>query len=97
MESIASLLRGIVESPLGTERVEQIAREVLRAVGDPKMHPGVAMRAARAVADGKLETQELTEMLDIIASQRKAGRLRSPGAYFVVSLKRSFQRNEIPW
>lgn len=97
MESIASVLRSVVESPLGTERVGLLAREVLRAVGDPKMHPGIAMRAARAVVDGKMETQELTEMLDIIASQRKAGRLRSPGAYFVTSLKRAFQRNEIAW
>jgi hypothetical protein len=56
------------------------------------------MRAARAVVDGKVDPAELIELLDIMSAMhaRRAYK-KSPGAYFVTSIKRIFQRNEVAW
>lgn len=83
---------------LGIRRCRQLARQICDVVKDPAMHPSVPMRAARAVVDGKVDPAELVELLDIMSAMhaRRAFK-KSPGAYFVTSIKRIFQRNEVPW
>lgn len=88
---------GTGTDPLGMDATRSVARSILDAVRDPKMHPSIAMRVARAITDGRLPKSELAEILDIIVALRTSGRVRSPGAYFMTSIKRLFQRNEIPW
>jgi hypothetical protein len=83
--------------PLGTDAVRNVARAIMRAVGDPKMHHSIPTKVARAVVDRKIGPGELAEVCDIIEAKRKAGQLEKPGAYFLVSMKRLFQRNEVPW
>lgn len=83
---------------LGLRRTRSLARQICDAVRDPAMHPSIPMKAARAVVDGKVDPAELVELLDIIANMhaRRAFK-KSAGAYFVTSLKRIFQRCEVPW
>lgn len=83
--------------PIGLDAARTIARQIIEIVRDPKMHHSIPLRVGRAIADRQLNPSELKEILDIVLTQRLAGRLRSPGAYFVTSIKRVFQRNEIPW
>ncbi len=77
--------------------IRRIARHVLEKVGDAKMHHVVAMRVARALVDHKISRAEVDELLDIVEAKRKRGELRSPGAYFVTSIKRIFERAEVIW
>ncbi len=83
------------ESPLGVDQTRTLAREIADAVRDPKMHPSIAMKAARAIVDRRISPGELTEVLDHICSHRRT--INSTGAYFCSCLKRIFQRNEVPW
>lgn len=80
---------------LDTDATKQMTRSILSTVQDPKMHPGIAAKAANAVASGKLSAHELREVLESIVRNRKSIDCR--GAYFVSCLKRLFQRHEIPW
>jgi hypothetical protein len=72
-----------------------VARQIMDTVRDPKMHPSIAMRVARAISEKKLNPSELVEILDCMTAQ--GSRINSRGAYFVTSIKRAFQRNEITW
>lgn len=83
--------------PLGTEAVHDMARAISNAVHDPKMHPSIAIKVARAVVERKVSPNEIAELCDIIKAKRMAGQLRSPGAYFVTSVRRIFQAAEILW
>jgi len=83
--------------PLGTDAVRKCARAIMRSVGDPEMHPSIPTKVARAVVERKLSPESIAELCDIIEAKRKAGQLEKPGAYFVASIKRLFQRNDIPW
>ena len=80
---------------LGLERTKRLARQIMVAVSDPKMHHSIPMKAARAVVDGKVDPAELKELLDIIVAKGRT--INTPGAYFCSSLKRIFQRCEVPW
>lgn len=86
------------DDELGLRRCRQLARQICDVVRDPAMHPSVPTRAARAVVDGRVDPAELVELLDVIGAMhaRRAFK-KSPGAYFVTSIKRIFQRNEVPW
>jgi hypothetical protein len=83
--------------PLGTDAVRNVARKIMCVVGDARMHPSIAYRAARAAVEHRLSPEELIELCDIIEVKRSRNELNSPGAYFTASLKRLFQRHEIPW
>jgi hypothetical protein len=83
--------------PLGTDAVRNCARAMMRAVADQKMHPSIPTRVARAVVERKVSPHEIAELCDLIEAKRKAGQLRQPGAYFLVSVRRIFQREEITW
>lgn len=96
----AELRRGTYrteEDPLGTDAVRKVARKILCVVGDARMHPSIAYRAARAFVERRLQPEEIIELCDIIEIKRSRNELNSPGAYFTASLKRLFQRHEIPW
>lgn len=82
-------------TPLGVSQARTLAREIADAVRDPKMHPSIPMKAARAVVDRRISAAELAQLLDHICAHR-AG-IDSPGAYFCACLKRIFQANEVPW
>lgn len=82
---------------LAIDETRTIARQIADAVRDPKMHPTIAMKVARAVATRRISPDELIQILDYVVAKRVAGELRSPGAYFVTSIKRVFQANEVPW
>jgi hypothetical protein len=96
-EDVHGLTRHTERDPLGTDAVRDLARAIHRAVNDPKMHPKIAMRVARVTWEGLLSRADLKELLDIVETKRRAKQLDSPGAYFVASIKRLFQRNDIPW
>ena len=83
--------------PFGTDAVRTMARAIMRSVGDHDMHPSIPTKVARAIVERKLSPNEVAELCDIIEAKRKAGQLERPGAYFVTSIKRLFQRNDIPW
>jgi hypothetical protein len=77
--------------------INDIAHKIQAIVADADMNPTIAIKAARAVVDGKLDLEEVTAILDGLTHQRTAGTLKKPGAYFCASLKRAFTRNQIPW
>lgn len=84
--------------PLATDATTRLARKIMDTIRDPKMHPTIAMKAARAVVDRKLPPTELAEALDSVTTKRASGGFtRSAGAYFVTILKRLFAWHEIPW
>lgn len=85
------------DNELAIDQTRNLATQIQNAVGDPRMHTSIPTRVARAIVDRQISASELAEILDIVADQRRKGRLRSPGAYFVTSIKRVFQRNEVPW
>lgn len=82
---------------LQQKEVRLVARQIQDAVGDPRMHPTIPMKVARAAIERKISITELCELVDYIAAKRQAGELRSPGAYFVTSIRRVFQANEVTW
>jgi len=96
-ESIYRLTERSEFDPLGTDKVREIARSIMRAIGDPNMHPMIATRVARAVIERKVSPDEIATLCDTVECKRKAGQLRVPGAYFLQSVRRIFQREEIPW
>ena len=84
---------------LGIRRCRQLARQKPR-----QRRPGSGNAPLRAdappcaVVDGKVDPAELVELLDIMAAMHARHAFKkSPGAYFVTSVKRIFQRNEVPW
>jgi hypothetical protein len=83
--------------PLGTEYVRKMVGAIRLDVGDPLMHPSIPTKVARALWERRLSLEEVAELLDIVRTKRLAGELGSPGAYFTASVKRMFQRNDIPW
>jgi hypothetical protein len=83
--------------PLGTDAVMQMARKIMTVVADPTVHRSIPVKLARAVVERKISPDEVAYMLDTIAAKRMSGELDRPGAYFIVSVKRLFQRHEIPW
>lgn len=83
------------EITLGVSATRKLAREIADAVRDPKMHPSISMKAARAVVERKLSAEELTQLLNHICSHRRS--IHSTGAYFCSCLKRLFQAEGIPW
>jgi hypothetical protein len=83
--------------PLGTEAVRTMARAIMQAVGDPNMHPTIPTKVARAVVERRVLPDEIANLCDTIDAKRKSGQLRKPGAYFLSSVRRIFQREEIPW
>ena len=83
--------------PLGTDAVAKIARKIMVVVGDPTVHRSTPVKLARAVVERRVSPEEVGYMLDTITAKRMSGELDSPGAYFITSVKRLFQRHEIPW
>jgi hypothetical protein len=96
-DGVHGLTRHTENDPLGTDAVRKMASAIQRAVGDPKMHPGIPLRVARVVYEGRLSRAAVKELLDIVEKKRRAKELDSPGAYFVASIKRLFRRHEILW
>jgi len=82
-------------SPLAMDQARSLAREISDAVRDPKMHPSIPMKAARAICDRKISAEELTQLLDHICSNRRT--IKSTGAYFCSCMKRMFQAAGIQW
>jgi hypothetical protein len=85
------------DDPLGSEYVRKIVGAIRADVGDPLMHPSIPTNVARALWERRLSIDEVAELCDIVRTKRLAKELESPGAYFVASIKRMFQRNDIPW
>ena len=85
----------VTQSPLGMTQARSLAREISDAVNDPKMHPRIAIKAARAICDRQISAEELTQLLDHICSNRQS--INSTGAYFCSCLKRMFQAAGIQW
>jgi hypothetical protein len=85
------------DDALGLTWVRKMAGAIRMDVGDPLMHPSIPMKVARALWEKRLTIDEVAELCDIVRTKRQAGELDSPGAYFVASIKRMFQRHEIPW
>lgn len=84
--------------PIGVDATRRIARQIVETIRDPKMHPTIPIRVARAVTDNKITPAELAEALDSIIAKRASGGFRvSAGAYFVTIMKRIFQYHEVPW
>lgn len=101
MQRIAEIIREhvgeICHGPFPDRAKTQIARHIMHKVGDAKMHPSISMKVARALIDNRVSRSEIDELLDIVERKRETGELRKPGAYFVTSVKRIFQREEVPW
>ena len=85
------------DDPLGLTWVRKMAGAIRMDVGDPLMHPSIPAKVARALWEKRLTVDEVAELCDIVRTKRQAGELDSPGAYFVASIKRMFQRHEITW
>lgn len=83
--------------PLGTDAVNTMARKIMNIVADPTVHRSIPIRLARAVVERKIPPDDVAYLCDAILAKRTSGELGSPGAYFIVSVKRLFQRYEIPW
>jgi hypothetical protein len=83
--------------PIGLDVVTTMARKIMAAVGDPTLHFSIPVRVARAIEQGLLSPQEVGEVCDIIIAKNRNKELERPGAYFITSMKRLFQRHEIPW
>ena len=100
VRSIAEVMHQRVEQ-LVSSSPEKIVRElaamVSNRVNDAKMHPSIAWRVARLLVEQKLSRSEIDELLDTVETKRLSGELVSPGAYFVVSIKRIYAREEIAW
>jgi hypothetical protein len=77
--------------------VEDVADEIRRATNDPTIADVVVRRVAIAAADGMISRGELRRILDVIATKRRSGEIRKPGAYFITSAKDLFRRAGIPW
>jgi hypothetical protein len=83
--------------PLGSDATDNIARLILKTVADPKMHPSIPVKVARAIVNRQVPPSELEQLLDIINAKRHSRQIRSTGAYFVAAIKRIFQRHEVIW
>ncbi|MCH8923073.1 MAG: hypothetical protein IIA67_08005 [Planctomycetes bacterium] len=98
VSSIRDIMRQKQEDLVGHEDVtRKLAAWVYFKVGDVNMNRVISDRVARLLQDHLLQRSEIDELLDTVETKRKSGELRKPGAYFVVSLKRIYQREEISW
>lgn len=88
---------------LKVDRVRKVAQQIVDVLRDPGMHHSIPTRVARAVAERRISADELAAVLDYIAARKRdgdnhpEGPLRSPGAYFVVSMRRVFAAAGVPW
>jgi hypothetical protein len=94
----AAMIRGLPD-----ERSQSMARErwiaTIRAkVDDPLLKVAPCVKVAAAIVAGTLKPIVVQEILAELAEHRRRGTLKkSPGAYFVGSAQRAFQRAGIPW
>lgn len=88
---------GTSQDPLGMDAVRAVARQIADAVRDPDMNPKIPLKIARDFAERKINASELAPLLESIIAGRMTGRINRPGAYFVTSIKRLYQKHEIPW
>jgi hypothetical protein len=61
------------------------------------MHPTIPTKVARALVKRRDLLEEISELLDTVRAKREKGQIHKPGAYFLSSVRRIFQREEIPW
>ena len=75
----------------------RLARFIFHKVGDDRMHRSIAFKVGTALVESRCSRVELDELLEAVEAKRLSGELDCSGAYFVTSIKRIFQREEIPW
>ena len=85
------------DDPMGTKRVEQIARSIMDDVGDVDMHGSIPTKVARAIFENRIPFGEVAVVCDIIRSKRKSRQLDKPGAYFLSSMRRLFRKHDLKW
>jgi hypothetical protein len=97
VQHFSAVLRELPTTDLNLEKVRRIARELYQRVGDTNTHPSIWEKAARIIADGKIEPQRIDEILASLEKGKRAGRIQKPGAYFSECLRRDCARLELPW
>ncbi len=78
-------------------RVKELADEIFREVGDRQMHPSIARRVAEAVINEGLSLGDLRELIAVVQRKRRAGTLRSPGAYFHSAARKLCAKRDVNW
>jgi len=101
VETTAALAAALVQR-LPDERSRSMARErwislIQRTVGDELLKLAPCVKVASAIVAGELKESAVQEVFAELRKHRAAGTLRSPGAYFVGSMQRVFQRLGLAW
>lgn len=73
----------------------EIAEMIEAAVADRRLAPSTVRRVVEAVASREVSPTEVCRVLDYIGAHRKE--IRSPAAYFAVSIKEVFRAAGVDW
>jgi hypothetical protein len=76
---------------------QRIAVAIRGAVADERLSEVIIRKVALHTADGLLSKSDLRAALDELAEGRRAGTIRSSGAYFVAIAKRLYRQAGLPW
>ena len=84
--------------PAATRRAKaELVAYLQRTVGDPAADLSIYRRAADLVIEHNYAADELERLAESVRDKRRAGTLRSPGAYFLTSIRHAARRCGLPW
>ena len=84
--------------PAATRRAKaELVAYLQRTVGDPAADLSIYRRAADLVIEHNYAADELERLAESVRDKRRAGTIRSPGAYFLTSIRHAARRCGLPW